>query len=271
MNVGDDKEEVKGVVNYDSRVQWPANPDYGSGVFRRRVQVCSAVSKVTVELEDCNHGFRVCLYHKAGKVTQIAADTIRYPHNTCPEAVKQLRQFIGLPINTESGSLRMRLEPALHCTHLYDMAMLALAYAVCPGTTRVYDIAVTDEVEGQCWLSIHSDDRMVYQWCIEGNTVTSPECYKGQPMMRGFYDWASQRFSGSALEAAILMQRGFFVSHTRRYDFKNAYGGAAVKDGLPHGSCYSYNHGVVERAYRIEGSVRDFTHSAELLLQFVDN
>lgn len=253
------------------RVQWPANPDYGSGIYRRRVCVQVEEGEVLVELEDCNHGFRVCLQHDGKVISAISAEAIRYPHNTCPEAVSRLDRFLSLPINVKVAALRTQLAPEEQCTHLYDMAMLAHSYASLPKMRRVYDISVDDEVKGVSRVSITRDGYLIHEWSVRDGCVSAPKCYKGLPMMRGFYDWASREFSDQNLEAAVLLQRGYFVSHTRRYDFKNAYGGAASRDGLPHGSCYTYNYGVVERAYRVDGSVRDFTHHPGLLLKFIDS
>lgn len=91
-------------------------------------------------------------------------------------------------------------------------------------------------------------------------------------MMRGFYLWAVQAFGGGkALEAAQALQRGFFVAQARRYSYVPVERYPAITDGMPTGSCYSYNIGAVERAFRICGSVRDYSEGSERLLRFAAN
>ncbi len=87
--------------------------------------------------------------------------------------------------------------------------------------------------------------------------------------MQGFYPWAVKVFSKDELEAAVILQRGYFVAQTRRYDYKNSAGRPALEDNMPEGACYTYNAGVVEQAFQTEGMVRDFTGTQEQLLKFV--
>ena len=63
------------------------NVRYGNGVFRRRIRLRADAGRVTVELEDGNHGFRLRLHHDGHTVTGIDADTLRHPFGTCAEAV----------------------------------------------------------------------------------------------------------------------------------------------------------------------------------------
>jgi hypothetical protein len=105
------------------------NVRYGNGVFRRRIRLRADAGRVTVELEDGNHGFRLRLHHDGHTVTGIDADTLRHPFGTCAEAVLPLREFVGHRLAAGAKSLRERLDPGAHCTHLFDMAMLAVHHA----------------------------------------------------------------------------------------------------------------------------------------------
>jgi len=244
------------------------NPRYGSGVFRRRIRVHPGDGMVTVELEDGNHGFRLRLHHDAQAVTAIEADPIRHPFGTCAEAVRPLQQFVGARLADGARALRERIAAGEHCTHLYDMAMLALAHAGRGGRALQYDMAIDDETDRPARAEIRRDGVVVHAWKVRDKQVVEPQALAGKPMMRGFHAWASQAFAGDALEAAGALQRAYFVAQSRRYDFDPPELNPATADGMPHGSCYSYNRGVVERAFRSGGTVRDFTHGAERLLRF---
>ena len=247
-----------------------ANPRYGNGVFRRRIRLCAADGLVTVELEDGNHGFRLRLRHDGSVVRGVEADTIRHPFGTCPEAVVPLREFVGHRLADGSKALRARLDPGAHCTHLFDRAMLATEHAAQGASGRVvdYEMAVHDEAAGITRAELRRDGAALHRWDIQAHRIVAPAEHQGQPLMRGFHAWASAAFAGPELEAAAALQRAYFVAQSRRFDFEPPEANPGSADGMPHGSCYSYNRGVVERAFRSAGTVRDFTHTPEKLLRF---
>lgn len=247
------------------------NSQYGSGTFRRRIRLCADEGLVSVELEDGNHGFRLRLRHDGQAVTAVVADTVRHPFGTCAEAVQPLALFVGHRLADGIKPLRDRLDPGGHCTHLFGMAMLAVAHAGRGHHRLEYDIAIDDETDAPARAEILRDGQPVHCWGVQARHIVSPPELAGRPMMRGFHPWASQAFDGDALEAALALQRGYFVAQSRRYDFDPPHENPGVADGMPQGSCYSYNHGVVERAFRSAGTVRDFTHRAERLLRFERN
>lgn len=247
------------------------NPSYGSGVFRRRLRWRAMVRKVEVELEDNNHGFRLCLHHDGCRITDIAVDPVRYPFTTCPEASRALERIIGVTL-VDAVRLREWLPGGENCTHLVDMALIAAAHAEEVGFERLYDIAVTDERAGVTHARIECDGELLHEWLVRANLIESPLTLAGRPLMRGFYVWAVQAFGGGkALEAAQALQRGFFVAQARRYSYVPVERYPAITDGMPTGSCYSYNTGAVERALRICGSVRDYSDGSERLLHFSAN
>lgn len=242
-----------------------ANPDYGKGVFRRRLRIEAKARRVDVALEDGNHGFRLTLHHDGQRVVDIVADAPRYPFATCPEAAQVLKRIVGCPLDEDITQMRRRLVPGDNCTHLLDMALLAVAYASKSGLTRQYDITIVDEQNGITLAQIDCNGERLHEWSIRDHVVEAPVSLAGGPMMKGFHPWASEMFSGQALEAAMVLHRGYFVAQSRRYLF-DGYSG--VTDGRPSDTCYSYNPKVVERALRINGSLRDFSLSPEKLLKF---
>lgn len=252
------------------------NPHYGTGTFRRRLRVSAAPGEVAVELEDCNHGFRLRLWHDGERVTTVEVEPMRIPFNTCAEAVRPLQRAVGHRLDEDEATLRSRLVPGDNCTHMHDMAILAVAHAAAhrgeERTTRLYDMAVDDERGGITRARIACDGAPVHEWHIatpRAHTITAPEELAGKPVMRGFHAWASQAFDGMPREAAVALQRAYFVAQARRHSFEPVAAHPGISDGMPQGACYSYNTGAVERALRSEGTVRDFTHTPEHLLKFL--
>lgn len=246
------------------------NPSYGSGAYRRRLRWHAEPRQVQVDLEDSNHAFRLQLRHDGERVLAVDGVTHRHPFVTCAEAVKPLQRLVGERLDADAGELRQRFPAGDNCTHLHDMGLLALAHAREAGAGRLYDIIVDDEREGVTRARIACDGQPVHNWEIRQQSVSAPESLQGRPMFRGFFAWASDRFQGMALEAAVALQRGYFVAQSRRTANSPAVENPATADRMPQGSCYSYNTGVVERALRVEGSIWDLTDKPDILLQYRD-
>lgn len=256
------------------------NPLYGTGTFRRRIRVRAAPREVAVELEDCNHGFRLRLWHDGERVTTVEVDPLRIPFNTCAEAIRPLQRAVGHRLDEGEATLRSRLVPGDNCTHMHDITILAVAHAAAhhgdEHTMRLYDMAVDDEREGITRARITCDEVPVHEWEIASqpphippHTLIAPPELVGRPVMRGFHAWASPAFEGMPREAAVALQRAYFVARARRHSFEPVAEHPAISDGMPQGACYSYNTGAVERAFRSDGTVRDFTHTPDLLLKFL--
>lgn len=245
------------------------NPAYGSGVYRRRLRLRAAKGRIDVELEDSNHAFRLLLLHDGQRVLKVDAETRRHPFVTCAEAVVRLQACVGAHLHADGATLRQRLPQGANCTHLHDMALLAFAHAgEPPGFVRLYDIVVNDERDGLTEARVDCDGEPVHVWHVRNDTVAEPLGHAGKPMKRGFYAWVSQDYEDMPLEAAVALQRGYFVAQSRRVARLPYQEWPAGADNMPDGTCYSYNHDVVARALRIEGTVWDLTDKPELLLQF---
>jgi len=243
------------------------NPNYGGGIFRRRVRLRVAAREAHVDLEDSNHAFRLVPRHDGERITAIESDFVRHPFTTCPESGRSLERLVGGPLD---GTLEVRrvLETRSNCTHLTDMAALALAHVRRNGFERLYDIAVDDERDGRTRARIAGDGQPMHDWIIARHAIIEPQALAGRPMMQGFHAWARTAFAGVPLEAALTLQRGYFVAQARRYSSSPEREHPAIGDGMPDGVCYSYSAPVVQLAQRIEASRRDFTDDADALLRF---
>jgi chromosomal replication initiation ATPase DnaA len=74
---------------------YPRNPDYGTGTYRRRIRLEQGDGCVYGALEDTNHGFTVTVYHDGEHVTAIEGDAKRVPYTSCPGALNPIKGYIG--------------------------------------------------------------------------------------------------------------------------------------------------------------------------------
>src|SRR5690554_1743196 len=163
-------------------MDYPSNLHYGSGIFRRRIAIACLDNRVKVELEDCNHAFRLQLHHNGAAITGVDVEAIRYPLSTCGNAASQLLEFIGASL-LEGGRTQLRKLscPKRHCTHLYDMLTLGIAQSSSPDATRTYDVVVPDFAECTT-VEVYIDGRLIHQWVISRREVIKPGHLRGRPL-----------------------------------------------------------------------------------------
>ncbi|WP_022958310.1 DUF2889 domain-containing protein [Spongiibacter tropicus] len=246
----------------------PPNPDYGRGVFRRRIALHRSEQRVEVELEDCSHAMRVCLTHNGEVITTVQGDVLRAPVNTCPSAPQALSEFVGKALHSDPGFFVKQVDARAQCTHLHDMTSLAAAQALCGAAQTQLDITVADERDGIIEAEIAVNGRLVHYWQVRGRHIEQPAALQGRPLYKGFIAWVLTQFEGQAQVCALALQRGVMVANARRWDMRAAYGQPADDFGPGKNVCYSYSEPRIHSARRNENSVRDFTHTPEELLRF---
>lgn len=248
---------------------YPLNPTFGQGIFRRHIRLQQGVGVVHGALEDCNHGFCVTVYHDGNRVTDIQAKAKRTPFTTCPGAVEPLKALIGKPLDLDAKALNMQMPAGSNCTHWLDLAILALQHAKRDEAVREYRVAIPDEDGHSIEASVHCNARLVHEWRVEEWQILEPAAISGNGLYKGFAGWANQAFADDdEREAAFVLQKGYFVSRARRYDIQQLTGESAKVHTMMHGACYSYSEPNVSQAVRSADSVRDFTDSEEEILKF---
>src|SRR5574337_936503 len=125
-----------------------SNPLYGSGIFRRRLRLQVEDGKVSVELEDDNHGFRLRLLHDGERVAALEVDAVRHPFNTCPEAARPLQRVIGLRLGEEEAALRKTLILCTNSIHMSVMALIVVANARQTSCVLLFEMEVCVEKAG---------------------------------------------------------------------------------------------------------------------------
>ena len=247
----------------------PPNPDYGSGVFRRRIFLRREAQTVLAKLEDCSHAMRVCLSHDDHTITDVYGEVLRAPINTCPSAPEALRDFIGQKLHSDPGHFVKHVDARAQCTHLHDMTSLAAAQALCAEPESRIDIEVADEQDGIIDAQIFLNSEQIHHWQLRGDRIESPDTLYRRPLYKGFIAWVLDSFEGKERVCALALQRGVMVSNARRWDMNAAYGQPADDFGPGKNVCYSYSESRIHTARRSEDSVRDFTDCPEQLLRFL--
>lgn len=245
------------------------NPEYGTGVFRRRIRLVRSAGFMLAELEDCHHGFRAVVEYDHERVVAIKGEALRTPLSTCPAALSQLQRLVGASIRCSAAELIAIAGASANCTHWLDLTVLAISQIRREEDERLYDVVVTDENNGESMLRVYRDSKLVHDWRASGMELIVSGKLTGQTLFRGFTSWASKQFEGDEMEAALVLQRGNFVAQSRRIaPLHSDHAHPASNHG--RGSvCYSYSPGIVEHAMTIPNSERDFTDTPEQLLRFV--
>jgi Protein of unknown function (DUF2889) len=228
------------------------------GRFRRRVEIATRPGVARAVLEDDFHHFRVEIEHHGGIVRHVAGQAPRYPFTTCPSAAEPLIELVGMRLAADASAVRAHTEQRLHCTHLLDLAGLAIAAAARGLGRRRYDATVQDRIAENTQALLLQDDEPVMTWDVERDVIRGPHPYAGVSLRAGFVEWAIRNLEPEASEAAIVLRRAVFVSRGRGRDLD------AMATAPARGGCYTQQPHRAASALRVIGSTRDFTHRADL-------
>ncbi len=239
---------------------------YGEGIFRRRFRLQGEPRRVVADMEDDFHRFHVELDHDGERVTEIRGEAHRYPWTECPGATLPLRELIGLPLSPHVTAAAAFTNPRANCTHLFDVASLAVTHASRNGQQRQYDIAVPDRDEGRTRATLHRDAEPLLAWDVSGTKIEGPPPYTGVEL-RGsqFIRWAEAEFDPELAEAVIALRRASFIAIGRSRDLDDAPSADSYMR-LTKGSCHTFTPGIAERAMRVKGTTYEFTDAPERLL-----
>lgn len=235
------------------------NPEYGRGVYRRRIELAKAGTQVHVSLLDDFHDMRCVVEHDGKRVTNLDGEILRAPFTTCCSAGLALRELVHLPLTTGRAELYGAGRPQRNCTHLFDMVALALVHSLLPISERAFDFIVPDEGNGGALLQAFVDGQMVHSWDVVQETIRAPHRLSGRRLFGGFQSWAMATFDGVQLDAALGLQMAVFVARGRRY-LVDQESGHWVKDQPERiGACFSFTEPQFSIAKSIPGYSRDFT------------
>jgi len=249
-------------------VRFLTDPGYGTGIFRRRIRLTHGADNVLAELEDDMHAMKCRVAHDGHVVTGVEADFHRYPLTTCPGAVAPLRALVGLPIDISTAELFGGGRARSNCTHMLDLAWLAVRHIGRDQAERCYAIDIPDQQDGTMQAILLRDNQPCLEWRLEKGVITPPGPFEGRNPLRGFTNWAMASIEGDLLEAALVLQKGIFVSETRQILMPAGPLSEAEHKGLA-GVCFGYGAERITTAQRRGPGRHDFTDHPERMLKFL--
>ena len=222
--------------------------------------------RVQADMEDDFHRFGVVLEHDGEMVTDLRGSASRHPWTECPGAVVPLRKLVGMKLSTRPTATSDFANPRENCTHLFDVAGLAICHAAAGREHRQYDIAIPDRVEGRTRATLHRDGELLLDWELDGVQITGPERYAGVKLLGSkFLRWAESELDADTAEASVALRRASFIAMGRARNLDDAPSALVYMD-MAGGSCHSFTPGIAEKALRVLGSTYDFTASPDPLL-----
>lgn len=232
--------------------------------FRRRVEIVSSANEdgsageVRAALEDDFHHFRVRLHHARGLLCEITGEALRFPYSACPQATKPLRELLGMALSPIAHSVTRQTDAKHQCTHLLDLAGLAIAAALRPPQVRRYDIQVPLRVAGKTRPVLSLNDEPLLEWSVNGPIIEGPAPFTGINIREGMARWALSTLSPDLAEAALLLRRCTMISIGKTHNLDSQIHASSTD------RCYSQQTVRAPRALRMQGSTWDFA-SSELL------
>ena len=229
------------------------NAQTPSTALHRRVLLDSVVGVCTAGVEDDFHHFVLTLRHDGQVVTGIEVQAPRTPWSVCPQAAKLLPQFIGMPLTPAIAWQLPGLDAKQHCTHQYDLAVLALAHARRQGRCD-YTVSVSDVSNQLQHACLWRNGARVLDWQLQGTRIASADALDGHDL-RQLGSWAHDTLDAHLLEAAYVLRRAVMVSGGRRVDL-DRFNNAGQAMARMAGGCYVFQPGHAEQAMRVRGSTR---------------
>ena len=238
------------------------------GILRRRIAVATRPlengrREGRAVVEDDFHHFRVSIISQNGVVASTASQSLRTPTVICGMAGDRLSELEGMTLSTVSASVLEQTDARLQCTHMIDLAGLAVA-ALARGTLwRRYEAEVDDRQPGKPrFARLWRDGANVLTWELDGYSVKAPPAYEGRGLGSGFTGWVRTALPEEEAEAGLVLRRAVFISGGRGVDLD-----APDREWRAHGGCWAWQPERAHKALRNVGSTHDFTDRAGELLQ----
>jgi hypothetical protein len=239
---------------------FPRDPDYGARILRRRIRLTNRPGQVEAHLSDVFHEMHCILDHRGGIVTDIDCRALRIPTTACPGAAAVIRELIGLPLSIPRAELYQSSRVRRNCTHMFDLAALAIAQAARGDEpARVYDAEVPDETDAPVWVEVRRDGTVAHRWQVRDRHIVAPSNLAGRPLLAGFTHWASEIFSSDAFESASVLAKTCFIAGGAPYLTESFTGRTLRLNDAMTGVCHAYAADRIDDSWFIAGARRDFT------------
>lgn len=243
--------------------------DWGSGVTRRAIRLRGGTGVVEAALEDLRHAMICTLTHDGHTVTAVEADFRRYTLQLCPGASEPLQSIVGLPLTTTTPEFFADGRARRNCTHMLDLAWLAMRHAGRGAVEWLYEIAIPDAPYGAMHGTLRRNGTIVQDWQVKDDIVVSPSHLAGQSLAAGFTRWltTASGLPDLSVEECLVLNKGFFMVGARRLLLPEGPLPEAFQQAVT-GSCFGYAPERIGDAIGATGMARDFSHTPEKLLRF---
>jgi hypothetical protein len=221
------------------------------GAYRRVVDIAIAPGLARVAMEDDIHHFRLALGHDGARIGSVDVASPRTPWTTCGGAAAALERLVGQPL-TERLDFAGAAEKANHCTHLLDLANIALGRLNDVGFARRYAAEVEYQAGRRIVASMTWTGGGTAQWTV-ANGVIEDGAWAGTALNALPRLIAALPFS--AQEPVLVLRRAISISGAR-WAALDQYGTAGELGVEP--SCHTLLPAVRDHARRNKGSAIDF-------------
>jgi hypothetical protein len=241
---------------------FPADPTFGSGALRRLIRLHRRAEDVVfATLDDTYHAMQCVLRHDGRRVVDIEATLTRIPTTACTGAANPIRELIGMPLDLGMAALYGDRRPQRNCTHLFDLAALALRQTLRDEDERRYDVLIPDETDTPVVIEVRRNDQRMHEWQVSQGLILAPSALAQRPMTAGFTPWALRSFAGDELEAALVLHKSYYIAQARRYRV-DAFGGRSLlANAQLAGVCHAYTPERMAHTYFTGDNVRDFSNA----------
>ena len=248
-------------------------PDPNVDAYRRAVRLMTLPPDddgspgVVADLDDDFHRFRVTLRHDGDRVVSVEGEGLRFPWTTCPDAANPLRTLVGAPLSPRPTAAAAHADPKANCTHMFDLAALAMAHAGAQRSgTRLYEAEIPRRFDRKTRARLWRDRELVLDWMVDDHTgIVDTPPYSDAPWQGGFMQWVDANLDADAAEAAIVLRRAVTIGHGRGMDL-DIYDRASDIAPMMIAVCYTFQPPQVEVALRHKGATRDRGTTPDALL-----
>jgi Protein of unknown function (DUF2889) len=234
-------------MQMQSETQHPAWPP---GLWRRII-LQPGSGWIGGALEDDMHRFHMRFDHADGRIVRAHAQALRHPWSACPGAAPHIADELTGELLADVA----RRDPALHCTHLYDLAVVLAAHARDTVPTR-FDMRVADRVGERTTATLHENGKEMLRWQLVGTAIEGSSPDAGRDL-RKLSQW-KQDLSPRDAERATMLRRAVFISGGRQF-VAPAEMRAADQGPARLGVCFNYQLPQASESTRTPDWRKDFS------------